>query len=57
MDEVPEIQVLLSVVRSLCASFPGAFQVYHIIIHTFKVLDLCVCSTLIWRDKNAQTID
>lgn len=53
MDEVPEIQVLLSVVRSLCASFPGAFQVYHVIVHTFEVLDLCVCSTLIWRDKNA----
>lgn len=52
MYEVPEIQVLLSVVRSLCASLPGAFHVHHVIVHTFKVSDLCVCSTSIWRDKN-----
>lgn len=42
--ELPEIQVLLSLVRSLCASSPRALKAGHVVVHTDKISDLCVRS-------------
>lgn len=54
-SDVPEIQILLSIVRSLCAFLPGTFQVHHIMVHTGEVSDLCVCRTyILWGEAILQ---